>query len=213
MSSKQDAFATVGFNDYEHALERFKSHENSNLHVRCMELHELSISRQQSMQSLLNKQAMKDQENNRKHLINIMLSIQYLHKQNIALQGLTKEKGNFYQLVKLIEKIKPSGKSLKADDCLSHQMQNEIIQCFADTVREVILSEIRRNAFFGMSGDETCDRNNQSIFAIVCRTANHLLEVKELFAGICVVKNKKADTLVETVMVTCVLDYSCMHSL
>ena len=51
-----------------------------------------------------------------------------------------------------------------------------------------------------MPNDKTCDRNNQSIFALIYRTTNDLLDTKELFAGICGVKNKKADTLVETII-------------
>ena len=103
---------------------------------------------------------MRDQQNNRKYLINIMMSIQYLCKQNIILQGLTKETDNFYQLMELVEKLKPSGKALRDDKYMSPEIKNEIIEYFADAARKVIISEIRWNMFFGMSGDKNCDRNN-----------------------------------------------------
>ena len=103
--------------------------------------------------------------------------------------------------MELVEKLKPSSKALRDDEYTSSEIQNEILEYFTDAVCKVILSEIRCNVFL-MSSDEICNRNNQSIFALVYRTTNDLLDTKELFAGIYIVINKKANTLVETIMVS-----------
>ena len=96
MAKNQDTFASVGYHDNKHASGAFVSHENSKLHVACMELHQASVSNQQCIQTQLNTRANEKQQLNRKHFINIVRAVQFLCKQNIALCSHDEERGNFF---------------------------------------------------------------------------------------------------------------------
>ena len=59
VEKKQDTFASAGYNDWIHALQSLFNHENLDTHILCMELHVLSISKQQSIQDLISNKVKK----------------------------------------------------------------------------------------------------------------------------------------------------------
>ena len=64
------------------------------------------------------------------------------------------------------------------------------------------MKQIRENGCFGVSGDETADNQNQSMFAVTHRTVNKNLEIEEIFSGVHNVPNKKSETLTNTMLVS-----------
>lgn len=197
----QHVFATLGYSDNKHAIHSFNNHENSALHALCMEYHHTNITNQNLIEAQLNHKLKMDQEKNRKHFVKIIYSVQFFCKQNISFQGDSKELSNFHQLMLYFNKLQPSNHALPYEYD-SPKIQNEIIGLIAKDVKERNLNKIRNNGYFGVSGDETADNQNQSMFAIIYRTVNNNLEIEEIFSGVHNVPNKKSETLTDTILVS-----------
>ena len=83
---------------------------------------------------MLDGQLQKNQVENRKQLLVIVLSIQLLVKQNIPFQGSTKEKGNLHQLMSLINKLTSINHTLPHEHLCS-TIQNEIMSLMGEDVK------------------------------------------------------------------------------
>ena len=201
ISKNQDAFASVGHQDNKHALDAFGKHENSDGHLRCMELHALQVSKQQNINVQLNQRIKTKQELNRKHFLKVVKCTQCLAKQNIAFRGHEVERSNFYNLMKLMDEIDPVDHDLPHEHT-SWKIQNELTCLMGNDVKNRNLDRIRKNGYFGVSGDETADVQNNSIFSIIYRTVDMHLEVDEVFSGFYVLGDKKSVTIANLMLVS-----------
>ena len=138
-------------------MQSFFHHKNSDTHIICIELHSLSISKQQLIQALINNQFKKKQEYNRRYFINIILLIQYLCKQNILIQSKISEQSNLNQLMKLCNQLYSVSCELLSE-YTSWKMQDEIIKLIASDMKERNMHKIRLNRFFGVSADKAADK-------------------------------------------------------
>ena len=86
-SKNQDTIATVGYEGNKHMLKKLHDHENSKLHVLCMEMHANFVANKQSTRCELDRQQKIKQQENRKYFLTIVMGMQYFCKQNIPLRG------------------------------------------------------------------------------------------------------------------------------
>ena len=100
----------------------------------------------------------------------------YCVKQNVLLQGTTKEVGNLCQLVKLIESMCEVKHSLPIER-LSHQMQNEFIQLLAKEVSLHNLNILKCNKWFNCISDEAMDYSNNTLLSLVHITCSNYFDV------------------------------------
>ena len=119
VTRKHDAFSTVGYTFNNHCLEKLRGHDKSNGHKFFMETHSRRLSKQKIVKTQLLRQRVIEQNNNRKQLVIIIRSTVYFVKENVTLQGATKEVGNLHQLVKLIGSMRQMRNALPAS-CLSY---------------------------------------------------------------------------------------------
>ena len=64
------------------------------------------------------------------------------------------------------------------------------------------LQKVISNRFFSVSGNETTDVRNKSIFSLLHRTADDHLEVDEIFSGVYVIANKKSEIIADKMKVS-----------
>ena len=196
-----DAFITVGISDFKHAPEKLHKHDGSNSHKRCMEMHLRLYSNHQSIRSQLDRKLMDQQRKNRKQLLIIYECIATCTKQNLVFRNKVKERGNLHQLVQLVNKFCPARNTLPTD-FLSPQIMNELISMMAKEVRESLISTFKSNKYFGLIADEgtTCD--NKTMVAVCIRTCNTKLQTMERFIGAYKIKDLKAETIKEKLIVS-----------
>ena len=92
----------------------------------------------------------KTMESNRICFIKFMECLQYLARQEQAMQGDTDDESNFIQLLKLRGKDQPlllKWFERKEDRCTSHGIQNEIIAIMVNHDNRDLVSEIRGGFF------------------------------------------------------------------
>ena len=125
----------------------------------------------------------------------------HLVKQNMPFQGNTKETGNFNQLLKLCNKIAPVNHTLPTEYA-SHQTQNELTQLCADKIHLNNVRKLQENKWFGIMADEATDCSNKTVLTLLHRSCDVNLEVHEIFMGLHVIKNTKAETIVNKILVS-----------
>ena len=99
LAKKEEAFVTTGFNNWKKAYQRFQQHIQSDLHKES--ILKIELLKQDSVSSLLNKQAMAEQEQHRVQLLKQLSSLKFLLRQGLAVRGHEDMEGNLLQLLKL----------------------------------------------------------------------------------------------------------------
>ena len=135
---------------------------------------------------------------NKKKLVSIMKTVIFCARQNIALRGHRYESGcviggespggNPGNFLALLQFRAESGDqalfehfSSKLVSYQSPLIQNEIIKCTGDWVREKILSEIRQQPFYAISADEAVDCSNKEQMPFVVRFVDNDNHIREEF--------------------------------
>lgn len=137
---------------------------------------------------------------NRAKLLSILKTVIFCARQNIALRGHRHESGwtpessehpcenpgNFLALLRfradsgdkaLLEHFEVSRRTTYQ----SPQIQNEMIQCTGNWVRDQILSEVREQPFFSISADEAVDCSNKEQMPFVIRFVDSSDNIREEF--------------------------------
>ena len=112
------------------------------------------------------------------------------------MQGTTKEMGNFYQLVKFIGSASNAKHTLPTEH-LSHHMQNEFMQSYADEVLNINLNLLKSNKWLNMIADKVTDCSNNNAMSLLHRACSMKLDVPELLMGLHAVDNIKSDAIVK----------------
>ena len=101
----------------------------------------------------------------------------------IAFQGDTDEDSNFLQLFKLKANDDASMHDWlkRHDKCLSHDIQNEMINIIALRIVSDVAEGIRKNGYFSLMADECTDVLNKEQLAICLRHVDHNLVAHEEF--------------------------------
>ena len=124
--SVENAFISVGFDNWKRATSAFEQHRRSKCHRESVLKwnHHLKGN---GIQAQLDKQAGVEQKNNLHCLEIIFSSIEYLARQGLPLRGHDEHEGNFFQLIKLRanDNLALQQWMERKRAYLSHEIQNE----------------------------------------------------------------------------------------
>ena len=154
----EDAFISVGFDNWKRATSAFEQHRRSRCHQESV-LKWSHYLKGVTIQAQLDEQSSVEQQNNLHCLEIIFSSIEYLARQGLPLRGHDEHQGNFYQLIRL-----------RANDCrglqlwmerkkayLSHEIQDEILRIMSHQILRSILKDVSSSLWYSIMLDETVD--------------------------------------------------------
>ena len=102
--NKEEAFLSTGFHNWKKALDSFKEHQKLKCHIAALTF-EITIPPCGNIQEMTSEKIKSNMQKNRKCLIKIIKTIQFLGQQGLALRGdESDENSNFMQLLKLRSK-------------------------------------------------------------------------------------------------------------
>uniref|UniRef100_A0A3Q1H4Y5 TTF-type domain-containing protein n=1 Tax=Acanthochromis polyacanthus TaxID=80966 RepID=A0A3Q1H4Y5_9TELE len=174
----------LGFSHWKKAMYKdggFKVHEKSEGHVNAMFAwgeHKKAILTDSSKRDALNEAYNKKVQENRKYIKTVAEVLLLTATQNIAQRGHreTEEvdnRGNFLEILEMIAKHDPVvQKKMKGKQnakYTSSVIQNEILECLANTVREEIIQEVKESEVFPVIADETKDLKKKQQLSLVLR--------------------------------------------
>ena len=80
---------------------------------------------------------------------------------------------------------------------LSPQIQNELISCLGDEIRESVVKHIEKSNFYSVMADETTDESTKTQLSICVRYLTDNFEVEEAFLGFVDLHKTDAETISE----------------
>ena len=159
----------------------FKVHEKSEGHVNAMFAwgeHKKAILTDSSILDALNEAYNKKVQENRKYIKTVAEVLLLTSTQNIAQRGHREtegadNRGNFLEILEMIAKHDPVvQKKIKGKQnakYTSSVIQNEILECLANMVRDEIIREVKESEVFSVIADETKDLKKKEQLSLVLR--------------------------------------------
>ena len=192
-----DAFVSVGFDNWKKALKRFREHEVSHMHTESyMKLK--SLQRDSIANQLCNLKAT-GQKCNREMLFKVLSSLKYLLRQGLPIRGHYEENGNLMQLLQCrSEDIDDLKTWISRKKYLSHEIINEQIEIMAHHLLRGLLAKIQAAEYFALIGDETRDVSGKEQFAISVRWVNSAYVINEDLITLAEVEQTDGATLAAT---------------
>ncbi|XP_069482144.1 zinc finger MYM-type protein 1-like [Ambystoma mexicanum] len=180
----EQAFVTIGFNNWKKALEKFNKHQNSSAHaysVKQLAHHKAS----KPIDSQLWQQV-KKQQDSWFCLNKIIHTIALLAKQGLALRGHDDKDGNFRQVLEAraddVPCLKQRITSSRAE-YLSPDIQNEVLQLLSHAILRILCNSIGDNPF-AVIVDGTQDISGQEQECFCIRYVDQDLWPHEDFIGL-----------------------------
>ena len=187
-----------GFCNWKKGTQRIKEHETSEIHIRAactmaMTQERILAGRCVNQEQLSARR--KTVEKNLLILKRIMDIIIFLAQQNLAFCGHREyscmgqssvNEGNFLELCKLVAKYDAVlashlSESNKDKFYLSPDIQNDLIKCIANQVRDAILQKIKQSKYYSLIVDESRDFSRAEQLSISLRFVNEQCEIEEAF--------------------------------
>ena len=141
-------------------------------------------------------------QENRKCLIKIIETIQFLGRQGLALRGdESDEISNFMQLLKLRSKDFLKLKEWlekKTEKYTSHDIQNELFKVMVHQIIRDLTDEMRYS-FYATICNEYTDISNKEQLTLCLRWVDELFNIHEDFLGFYHFENIKSDTIVSAI--------------
>ena len=204
----QPAFVEDGFNNFKKAIDRFRAHEDSNMHKEVV----LKRSTGVRVDTLLSTQLATDQLYHRTMLMKLLSTIKFLVRQGLPLRGKhdgDDPEGNLAQLLLLrAEEDKKMLRWLKQRDYLSPEIVNEIITKMGQFVLRDILSHVKESRFYSILADEATDVSHQEQMCLSVRWIDEDLNVHEDGLGLFQLPDTKACTVfsaIKDILIRCTL--------
>ena len=159
----------------------FKVHEKSEGHINAMFAwgeHKKAILTDSSILDALNEAYNKKVQENRKYIKTVAEVLLLTSTQNIAQRGHREtegadNRGNFLEILEMIAKHDPVvQKKMKGKQnakYTSSVIQNEILECLANMVRDEIIREVKESEVFSVIADETKDLKKKEQLSLVLR--------------------------------------------
>ncbi|XP_053108997.1 uncharacterized protein LOC128326342 [Hemicordylus capensis] len=214
-----------GFNHWKKP-ERISVHEKAENHRKCFiqwkEMERNLVKNRGIIDAVLQPQIAKEKQEWQDILTRILHCIKFLATQNLAVQGHRESLqlgnddsnvGNFLGLLKLLAIFDPVMKEHLthmeshpgSTSYLSPGVQNEFIHMMASTVRQSLLSSIRKAKYYGLMLDSTPDKAHSEQMSEVVRYVEidcerKAVHVRESFLGFIQVNRKDAESLVEDIL-------------
>ena len=192
-----DAFVSVGFDNWKKVLKRFREHELCHMHTESyMKLKSLQ---KKSIANQLCNLKVTEQKCNREMLYKVLSSLKYLLRQGLPIRGHCEESGNLIQLLQCrSEDIDDLKKWISRRKYLSHEIINEQIEIMAHHLLRELLVNIQAAEYFALIGDETRDISGKEQFAISIRWVSHNYVINEDLITLAEVDQTDGATLTTT---------------
>ena len=190
----EDAFVTIGFQNWKNATTRFRNHEKSDSHKKSYMKY--TALKSPGVDTLISNDTLREQDIRRQMLLKQLSSLRFLARQGLPFHGHTETEGNFYQLM-----------SLRANDdnhlqhwlCsqkyMSPEILNELIELMAQTILRSLLEDIKSVPFYSLIADETRDIGGKEQLAISLRWVTDSYDINEDLIGFFNVDKTDAFTL------------------
>ena len=199
--NKEEAFLSTGFRNWKKALDSFKEHQKSKCHIAALTF-EITIPQCGNIQEMTSEKIKSNMQENRKCLIKITETIQFLGRQGLGLRGdESDENSNFMQLLKLRSKDFLKLKEWlekKTEKYTSHDIQNELLKLMALRILRDLTDEMR-DSFYATIWDEYTDISNKEQLTLCLRWVDELFNIHEDFLGFYQLENIKSDTIVSAI--------------
>ncbi|XP_076311738.1 zinc finger MYM-type protein 1-like [Tachypleus tridentatus] len=142
------------------------------------------------------------QEECKRSLAKVFRSLRFLLRQGSALRGHFDTKGNFLQLMKLLEEedSELTAYLSKKNTFTSPQAQNEIMEMSSYQILMNIAHEVQQSKIFALMVDGTQDVTGAEEEAICVRYVDENLDVHEIFLGLYSVSNTTGETISSTIL-------------
>ena len=95
----EDAFVTIGFQNWKNATTRFRNHEKSDSHKESYMKY--TALKSPGVDTLISNDTLREQDIRRQMLLKQLSSLRFLARQGLPFRGHTETEGNFYQLMSL----------------------------------------------------------------------------------------------------------------
>lgn len=211
-------FQTEGFRDWKNAVGEkrgiISNHEKTPGHMTASTLAEnfLSVTKGQmeNIQSVISKTYSDKVEKNRKTLLSILDVVINLGQRNVAFRGNWKgdsEDGNFIHFIQwkshfddvLSQHLETAPGNAKY---LSPIIQNEMISCCGDEIRDFIVRRIQKSKYFSVLADETADISGTEQLSICIRYVSESdnFEIHEDFLGFCPLLKQDSESITKAII-------------
>ncbi|XP_050064957.1 zinc finger MYM-type protein 1-like [Aphis gossypii] len=201
LSMTKSVWTTTGYADLKNLSRSVKLHESAREHIHCMVgLKHLENNRVTIVDALTEHGYLfkkKYNENVRlnrlfmEHLIDIVL---FLGRQELAFRGHNESssslnKGNFKELfdmhiIRCSLEIQNHYKAIKnIFSGLSNTIQNDLITCISDHIKNMVRTEIKECMFYSVQVDDTTDISQKTQCSIILRYMTNKSELVERFLG------------------------------
>ncbi|KAK5868034.1 hypothetical protein PBY51_012481 [Eleginops maclovinus] len=219
VKGKNFSFLTKGFTDWKNAVGDKRGviprHSHSEGHQRATELAEnfmlITQGQKKDIQSVISKQYDDKVMANRKALLSIIDIIVCLGKRNVPFRGNwegSSENGNFNYFVNwkaqfdttLKQHLETAAKNAKY---ISPQIQNDLIACCAEDIRETLINNIKTAKFFTVLADESMDISGIEQLSLCVRYVSgegESSEIREDFLGFCPLTQQDAKTIATVIL-------------
>lgn len=212
-NSRQNVWVSKGYTDLKNLSASLKKHETSRDHLfndlglKKLQRNAPTIKDAFEVNSALSKKLYNEDVRKNRILLSYLIDVTVtLAKQELAFRGRDETEnsfncGNFREIFKLlIKRDKEIQEHMKKIEPvfsgLSKTIQNDLIECVADYIRDSIKQEILNCRFFAIQADDTTDINEISQCALSVRFVNDIGEIKERFLGFFnVSEDRTADAL------------------
>ena len=192
---------STGFCNWKKSLERLKDYQKSKLHVAALSL-EFVAPKCGNVREMTNENLKIKMAENRKCLLKIIETLQFLGHQGLALRGKENdENSNFWQLLKLRAKDFPRMKQWlekKTEKYTSHNIQNEMLILMAHQIICELSDEVR-STFFATIYDKYTDVSNKEQLTICLRWVDDYFQSHQDFFGFYKLKDIKSNTIVAAI--------------
>ena len=206
----ETAFISEGFQNWKKATERFRFHEESDLHKDA--LFKFNSSQHPTITQQLSTVAAKETAENRKMLLKVLSSLRFLLKQGLPIRGHTSAVGNLYQLLELRSEDCPLlSRCLRSQHYMSPVIINEMIKLMGNDLLRNLLVRIREAEWFAILADETADIANHEQLSFSIRWVTHDYEIHEDFIGLVHVPRITSDVItsaIKDILIRCALPLS-----
>lgn len=212
-----------GFNSWWKLNPKVSDHENSELHIKCLEKWKTLEARLLQNRTIdsIQQNVMEKERKKWRDILHRLLDVSlFLAQQNLPFRGhredsSSENRGNFLELVDLLSHYDPVLKehnvhlqqSLEAGrisvSYLSPQVQNEFISLIGNEIKKEIISDIKKAKYYGIMFDTTPDISHVEQMSQVIRYVqieNRKVEVKESFLGFIPLSGKKASDITDEII-------------
>lgn len=207
----EESFTKLGMNNWKKALEKFRKHENSEMHQKSKQFLNEYRKAGSTVADSLSSAHTKMVEMNRRYLKFIIENILFLGKQNLALRGHDEStasfnRGNFIELLELRSTQMEEGiQTLMKSPVHSYksaQVQNEIIDCIKSEMLQQIVQEVSEALAYSIICDETTDISTREQLSICIRYITKIdghIKINERFLGFVDVSDTTGENLHHTI--------------